>query len=316
MDLRITDKGIILLDVGGTFIKGGLSSSEGKLAEDVLWQMPIRSEGSRDEILDALALSLRRGIGYMNALGMEAAGLAATFPGPFDYRKGIPLMEHKFRSIYGINLKTWISSLQGIPEEFQVSFIHDVVAQLFGEMSAGAAKGFRNVCVITLGTGLGFACSRNGEIQLSPTASPARSLYNMPYKDGILEDYVSKRGFLRTYRELHPDDQKYSDIELTVRNIGLRADAGEPEAIRTFSCTAAILADAVKPLLEENGTECLLLGGQISRSFRHMEKALKEGLSDVRTLKRISVEDHIDKAALYGSFAAFAKEHPDSVLQG
>lgn len=312
----MTDKGIILLDVGGTFIKGGLASSEGKLAEDVLWQTPIRSEGSREEILDALALSLRRGIGYLNALGMEAAGLAATFPGPFDYRKGIPLMEHKFHSIYGINLKTWISSLQGIPEGFQVSFVHDVVAQLFGEISAGAAKGFRNVCVITLGTGLGFACSKNGEIQLSPTASPARSLYNMPYKDGILEDYVSKRGFLRAYRELHPDDQKYSDIELTVRNIGLRADAGEPEAIRAFSCTAAILADAVKPLLEENGTECLLLGGQISRSFRHMEKALKEGLSDVRTLKRISVAAHIDKAALYGSFAAFAKEYPDSVLQG
>ncbi len=312
----MTDKGLILLDVGGTFIKGGLSDSAGKLADDILWQTPIRSEGSREEILDALALSIRRGIGHLKALGMEAAGLAATFPGPFDYRKGIPLMEHKFRSIYGLNLKSWINSLDGIPEGFQISFIHDVIAQLSGEMAAGAAEGFRNVCIITLGTGLGFACSRNGEIQLSPTASPVRSLYNLPYKDGILEDYVSKRGFLRTYRELRPEDTKYSDIELTVKNIGLRADAGEPEAIRTFSCVAAILADAVKPLLEENGTECLLLGGQISRSFRHMEKALKGSLSDVRTLKRISVAAHIDKAALYGSFAAFAKEYPDSVLQG
>ncbi len=310
----MTDKGIVLLDVGGTFIKGGLADSAGRLIECGLQQIPMRSEGSSEEILGALTAALRQGIDKLNALGMEAAGLAATFPGPFDYHRGIPLMEHKFRSIYGLDLKTWIRSLDGIPEGFQVSFVHDVVAQLFGEMTAGAAEGFRNVCVITLGTGLGFACSRNGEIQLSPTASPARSLYNMPYKDGILEDYVSKRGFLRAYRELHLDEPEYSDIELTVRNIGLRADAGEPEAIRTFSRVAAILADAVKPLLEENGTECLLLGGQISRSFRHMEKALKEGLSGVRTLQRISVAAHIDKAALYGSFAAFAKEHPDSLL--
>ena len=305
----MTDKGLILLDVGGTFIKGGLSDSAGKLVDEVLWQTPICSEGSREEILDALALSIRRGIGHLKALGMGTAGLAATFPGPFDYRKGIPLMEHKFRSIYGLDLKTWISSLEGIPEDFQVSFVHDVIAQLYGEMTSGAAEGFRNICMITLGTGLGFACARDGIIQLSPTASPARSLYNLPYKDGILEDYVSKRGFLRTYRELRPEDTKYSDIELTVKNIGLRADAGEPEAVQTFAHVARILSEALKPLLEEYGTECLLLGGQISHSFRHMEKTLKESLAGVSTLKRISAAAHIDKAALYGSLATFAREH-------
>ncbi len=299
------DGSVVLLDVGGTFVKGGVADSAGRLADGVCWQIPMRSEGSSEEILDSLEQSLRRGIRESEALGMEVAGLAATFPGPFDYREGIPLMEHKFRGVYGLDLKDWIRSLEGIPSDFRVSFVHDVNAQLFGEMSRGAAVGFSNACIITLGTGLGFAYSMDGEIQLSPTASPAKSIYRLPYGDGTLEDYVSKRGFLRIYRELGGKDEP----ELTVKEIGLRAGEGERTALETFERAASILAGNVKPLLEENRTECLLLGGQISRSYRFMESTLGRNLSDVSTLKVIAPVASIDKAALYGSFASFAKEY-------
>ncbi len=299
------DGSVVLLDVGGTFVKGGLSDSAGRLADGVCWQVPMRSEGSAEEILDSLEQSLRRGIRESKALGMEVAGLAATFPGPFDYREGIPLMEHKFRSVYGLNLKDWFRSLDGIPSDFMASFVHDVVAQLSGEMSCGAAAGFANVCIVTLGTGLGFAYSIDGEIQLSPAASPAKSIYSLPYGDGTLEDYVSKRGFLRIYRELCGEDEP----DLTVKEIGRRAGEGEKTALETFERAASILAGNVKPLLEENRTECLLLGGQISRSFRFMESVLGRELSDVSTLRLIAPVASIDKAALYGSFASFAKEN-------
>ena len=207
---------VVLLDVGGTFVKGGIADSAGNLAEGQVWQVPVRSEGSKEEILESLAESLRQGIAKSQDLGMRAAGLAATFPGPFDYNAGVPLMEHKFAAIYGMDLKEWIRGIAG--ERFGVSFVHDVNAQLSGEMFRGAATGFRNVCVITLGTGLGFAFSIDGRIQYSSTASPARSIYNMPYRDGILEDYVSKRGFLKAYRELTGKDEP----DLTVKEIGHR----------------------------------------------------------------------------------------------
>ncbi len=300
----MTDSAVVLLDVGGTFVKGGLADSAGHLYDGVCWQVPMDSEGTAEDILLSLEHSLRRGISESKALGMKAAGLAATFPGPFDYFKGIPLMEHKFRSVYGLNLKDWIRGLQGIPPDFKVSFVHDVIAQLLGEMSRGAAVGFANVCIITLGTGLGFACSIDGEIRLSPTASPAESIYSLPYGDGILEDYVSKRGFIRIYRELCSKDEP----GLTVKEIGRRAGEGEKAALDTFTSAASILSANVRPILEKNRTECLLLGGQISRSYRFMEGALKRGLSSVPGLKVISPVSDIDKAALYGSFAAFAKE--------
>ena len=185
--------------------------------------------------------------------------------------------------------------------------MHDVNAQLSGEMFRGAGMGYKNVCVITLGTGLGFAFSIDGKIQYSSTASPARSIYKTPYGDGVLEDYVSKRGFLRAYRELSGKDEP----DLAVKEIGRRAGAGEAAALKTFTQVAATLAKAVSPILSEIGTECLLLGGQISRSYIFMEKALTEGLADVESLRHISPVAHIEEAALYGAFATFARQYPE-----
>lgn len=303
----MTDKSVVLLDVGGTFVKGGIADSAGKLAEGVTWQVPVRSEGSREEILEALAQALRQGIQKSKELGMSAVGLAATFPGPFDYNSGIPLMRHKFTAIYGLNLKDWFRNIAG--NDFKVSFAHDVNAQLSGEMFCGAGVGYKNVCVITLGTGLGFAFSIDGKIQYSSTASPARSIYKMPYGDGVLEDYVSKRGFLRAYREICGKDEP----ELTVKEIGRRAGAGEAAALETFSRVGSILAKAVSPILSEIGTECLLLGGQISRSYIFLEDALRQGLTDIESLRRVSPVAHIEEAALYGAFATFARQNKDEI---
>ena len=109
----MTDKSVVLLDVGGTFVKGGLADSTGELADGLTWQVPIRSDGSRKEILESLEKSLREGIMKSKELGMSAVGLAATFPGPFDYNAGVPLMTHKFADIYGMDMKEWFKGIAG-----------------------------------------------------------------------------------------------------------------------------------------------------------------------------------------------------------
>lgn len=71
-----------------------------------------------------------------------------------------------------------------------------------------------------------------------------------------------------------------------------------PGARETFATVGGILAAALRDLLVEHGVECLLLGGQISRSFAHMEAALRDGLRDVAGLTRIAPAEHIGEAAL------------------
>ena len=83
-----------------------------------------------------------------------------------------------------------------------VLFMHDVNAAMLGEMRCGNARGFANAALIALGTGLGFACCLDGKVQYAPTGSPRITVYKKPFRDGILEDYVAKRGFLRPGRRL------------------------------------------------------------------------------------------------------------------
>lgn len=230
---------------------------------------------------------------------MELAGIGIAIPGPFDYAAGVSRMTHKFRSICGVDLRGVLHAMPGVPADAEIRFMQDVNAALAGEIARGNAAGYGASALVSLGTGLGFALSRDGRVLCNPAGGPKVVIFNLPYRDGILEDYASKRGFLRIYGEL----AGHTDPALTVADLGRMAGEGDARARETFATVGGILAAALRDLLVEHGVECLLLGGQISRSFAHMEAALRDGLRDVAGLTRIAPAEHIGEAAFYGLLA-------------
>lgn len=290
----------LLFDIGGTFIKGGASTVSGDIIEDFVIEVPIDSTGSKEEILGAMgkAVALAK-----ESLG-DIAAVGITMPGPFDYAKGVSLMKHKFQSIYGVDLKAFFAEQLGISTK-QVAFCHDVTGLLLGEILSGAAKGCRNVAIITLGTGLGFCHALDGEIVYSLMRGPGYSLYNKPYGDGIIEDYVSKRGFLRAYAE---ETGVENPADLTVKDIAMKAGAGDPQALAAFEKCATILSEVIAPILTEFGIECLLFGGQISKSLCYMLPALQRGLAGVPTLKTIAPAKYLNEGAIRGAYATLSAE--------
>jgi len=251
----------ILLDIGGTFIK----CSDGR-------EILINSGGSREEILS----SLREAVS-------DYEYVAAAVPGPFDYKNGTFLMKHKFMAVYGENFGKIINRPMA-----NIRLGHDVYVMLKGEMVSGAAVGCPNVALVTLGTGLGFAMSENGAILTDRYLSPKHSIYDIPYRDGVLEDYVSKRGFLRGFNGI------------TVKELAERADDGDEKAAARFYECATILSENIAPILKDHCIECLLFGGQISRSLHLMESKLKDGLSSVGNLRHIGPVSDIGNATFNG----------------
>ena len=228
-----TDK--LLLDVGGTFIK----CSDGR-------SVPVDSNASRDEIVAALRSAARTG----------ASHLSVAVPGPFDYSSGRFLMKHKYAAVYG----EYFADIVGLPRE-NCRFVHDVNCMLLGELREDEGC---NTALIALGTGLGFAMSVDGVILKNELGSPAVSIFNKPYKDGMLEDYASKRGVLRLYGR---DD-------ITVKEVAERAFGGEQKAIDAFRESGTIIGATIAPILEQYKVSRLLLGGQISRSWTLFAPAL------------------------------------------
>ena len=245
----------ILLDVGGTFVKG----SDGR-------QIPVHSDGSREEIASALKLA----IGPLD----DVSGVGVAIPGPFDYRGGIFLMRHKFAAVYGESFR----ALAQIPEAVPVKFLHDVNAPL-----AGAIRMLHleqgNTALVTLGTGLGFSYALRGEVQCSSEGSPARSLWNAPAEDGgILEDRISARGIKAAYLLKTGDDSP------SVADIARLSYAGDAAAIEVFAHLGDYLGKALQGIFQEMGIDSLLMGGQISKSLSLMLEPLQRRLDGVRIL--------------------------------
>ena len=282
----------IVLDVGGTFIKSGIMSADGLLLDGSQQTVPIDSDGTYEQIINSLTTAVSQGIALCRYYGYAPAGVGICMPGPFNYITGVSAMVHKFAAIKDIPLKEVIATtLEGL--DIPVVFGHDVNTQLYGEMCGGNAVGFDNVCLVALGTGLGFAMATEGAVLQTPTGSPLVSIWNLPYNGGILEDYASKRGFYNTWEAVtgsRPGE------EMTVAEMGRLAGEGDATALEVFRRVGQFIGTNIKSHLAEYKIECLLFGGQISRSFRFMEATVRAELSDVKGLTINTVSDFSNAA--------------------
>ena len=211
----------------------------------------------------------------------------------------------KYTDAVGFDWMRWSQKTFGAP----VFLMNDAAAALLGEMRCGNARGFANAALIALGTGLGFACCLDGEVQYAPTGSPRITVYKKPFRDGILEDYVAKRGFLRLYGEITGQDTGPS---LTVADLGRMAGEGNPAARETFATIGRMLGEALRELIRKERIECLLLGGQISRSYAYLEPGLRKGLYGTACLRSIAPAAHIGHAAFYGLLARLDNLRPET----
>lgn len=262
----------ILLDVGGTFIK----CSDGR-------EIPVDSNGSREEIVS----SLRAAVG-------DASHVAVAIPGPFNYTDGVFLMKHKFAAVYGEKFGGLVDAPGAVPAR-TYRFIHDVNCMLLGEVVSGAGKGFDRVALVSLGTGLGFSLYVDGQILSDAMGSPLVKIWNRHYRDGILEDYVSKRGILAGY----------GSTSLTVKEIAALATSGDPRALNAFKEAGTMLGEAIAPILQEYRIQMLLFGGQISRSAHLFLPSLLSNIpSDVR-VQPVSDFDHATFNGLKELFHSF-----------
>ena len=285
---------IVLLDVGGTFIKSALGIAGKGALEGTFMSTPMSSAGTAGEITEAFRNAVSGQIRRAELEGFAIETVCAAIPGPFDYEKGVFLMKHKFAAVYGLSLREILGDV--IAPQTRLAFIHDVNGALLGALTADPSLREGNVAMITLGTGLGFTHAVDGKVQKSETGSPAKGLWNAPYNGGILEDYVSRRGILRLYAELGGKLAEGEDV----KEISLRARKGEREALEAFSMVGRHLAAGSSQLIADLNIRQIIFGGQISRSFDLIEISLREGLPEH---VKVGVSADIEGLVLVGAAA-------------
>ncbi len=266
-----SNQGVIVFDVGGTYIKACLIDSS---IHQVIkpFEVPSFANEDYEKFLDSVQIIYQNILDGNPNLVIEA--LLFTMPGPFDYKNGISYMKHKFQSLYEKDLRSLLKIRLGYNGD--ILFENDAIAFLYSALHGQNIN--ENSIAITLGTGLGYVVYENGTVERSDLGSPKEVLYNAPYLGKAMEEYFSARGLLSFYH----GNRKYEN-SLDLYNA---ATANDKYALSSFSDFGRELGKALKPYLDRHSAKCLIIGGQVAKSYPYFLPDLKDELKGVKILVR------------------------------
>ncbi|MCI6955962.1 MAG: ROK family protein [Candidatus Faecousia sp.] len=250
-------KEYICLDVGGTEIKTACVDESGKLTQP-LRHFPARAGENAENLLAHFAGIIRE----TNPAPEKSAGIRLAFPGPFDYERGICLMQGlaKYDALYGLDLRRELGNRLGVEPE-GIRFANDASAFALGEMGFGVARGSERALFVCIGTGCGSGFGLNGV--LAPRGTPgvpdSGYIYDAPFLDARIDDYLSRRGLMGLTRERLGE-------ALDGKALAQRVLEGDSQARHCFREFGVRLRDALIPFLDGFRPEVVCLGGQIMKS--------------------------------------------------
>ena len=290
---------ILALDIGGSHVSAAVVDSRSRdIVVGTRTHVDVDEGAARDVILDTWAEAALRAADGLGVGGVSGIGIA--MPAPFDYRRGVSLMQHKFRALYGLPVVALLaerfrrSPLEGAP----IAVANDADLFALGEWWAGAAQGRRRMIGLTLGTGLGSGFVADGHIvNGGAEVPPEGEIWNLPYLEGVAEDYVSGRAIGSTYA-------RATGQTLSASQIAQRAEAGEHAARDAFAELAVHLARILEPHVARFKPASIVVGGKIAHAWPAFGPRLAAALAPVECQPSARFED----ATLLGAAALASSE--------
>ena len=165
------------IDIGGTSVKMGIFETDGTLLEK--WEIPTRKEENGAHILEDVAASIKKKAAGMRISMEDFAGAGLGLPGPvladghveFCVNLGWKKASNPQKILSGL--------LGGLP----VKSGNDANVAALGEMWQGGGRGYRNLVMITLGTGVGGGIILDGKI-LTGTQGVGGEIGHIHVRDG------------------------------------------------------------------------------------------------------------------------------------
>jgi glucokinase len=314
---------VIGLDMGGTNIRCAAVSASGKV--QVLRRGPAHADASaslvaRNIVQQVRALedeARRRGMGAPRAIGVAV-------PGPLNVHTGKVMAAPHVAAWHAFPLRARLEEALGR----RVAVENDANAWALGEFWRGAARGYRNVVLLTLGTGVGGGLIVGGQLvhgrngmaaELGHVAVEPAGLPCDCGAHGCLEAYASSSGIRKLIeQQLAPGrrlPQSYIDKDgnFSVRGLTHEAQRGDRVALRAFATAGHYLGIAIASFLNTFNPDLIVVGGGVAGALRFMRRTMRAQVR-ARAFAAIAADARIVRAALGPTGgvvgAAYAALHP------
>jgi len=281
------EKYSIGIDIGGSHISSAVVNlNEMNICKNTFVRKSVNSHDTEFEILSQWVECINETNFHF---GGKCGYIGISMPGPFDYELGISYMEdqHKFGSLYKKNIKSFLANSLDIPAK-QIKFINDAKAFLKGELNTIADfNKVNSVIGLTLGTGLGSATYKNGTITDA-------NFWCADFKNGIAEDYISTRWFVKRVYEL--TGYKFNNLKEIISSENT-SNILDP----LFLEFANNLTDLIIQINKELNSEILIIGGNISKANLFFQEKLEHNLNVMGLDLRILISNKGEIAPIIGS---------------
>ncbi len=259
------------IDIGGTNTDIGLVSSEGRCVARK--NLPTAKYYDADLYVADICKKIKEMMAEQHVDAIDGIGIAAPMG---NYYTGC------IENATNLNFKG-VTDLNALVHKYMdvpVTVSNDANAAAYGELVYGGAKGMKNFITFTLGTGVGSGIVIDGKLLHGKTGNAGElgHVIMIPGgrqcgcgRKGCLETYVSATGIRRTAIEIleqNPDyDGPLSKIpkeELTSKDVGDAANAGDPLAIKIFELVGEGLGVAMANAVAFSSPEAIfLMGGPV-----------------------------------------------------
>lgn len=298
------------VDIGGTTCKIGLFCMDGTLVEK--WEIKTNKADGGSHVLEEVAKAVEGKMKEREITSADVKGIGLDVPGPVR-ADGLVLQ--------CVNLG-WenypASEILSKRMGMTVKICNDANAAALGEMWQGGGKGYTDVVMVTLGTGVGGAVILGGKIipgshgiggELGHvTIKPEETAVCACGKHGCLEQYASATGVVRVAKNLLAERNKDSVLrkskELTAKEIFDAAKAGDEVA------EAAVEELGNKLGLALAGVSCIIdpeifvIGGGVSRAgellLKTVERHFKPETLPAGRLSKFALATLGNDAGMYG----------------
>lgn len=296
------------VDIGGTTVKLGLFDVEGNVLDK--WEIPTRTEESGSLILPDIADSIREKMKQIDRESVAGVGVGA--PGPVD-NDGVV---HRAVNLgWGtFSIKDTLEDLLNMP----VMAGNDANVAALGEMWMGGGQGYRDLVVVTLGTGVGGGIIINGKMLTGATGAGGE-IGHIHVEDreeeicgcgnkGCLEQYSSATGITRLANQLLAASHMDSVLrngEVSAKTVFDAVKNRDALALEVAEKFGKYLGDALAGIACVVNPEAIVIGGGVSKAGEilidfirpHYEKNVFHGSRQVK----FSLATLGNDAGIYGA---------------
>lgn len=310
------------IDLGGTNIKAAVFDENRRIVRERSDR--TNAEGGPSHVLNKIKHIVRQMLQELKANDADVACMGLGIPGLLDPKEGL--------SIFSPNFPDWenVHVVKEMNNEFSfpIYIDNDVRVNLYGEWYFGAGKGFSNIVLITLGTGLGSGIVVDGNVLYGTTASAGEIGHMNMYREGrpcrcgssgCLGRYVSAVGMVRTFTERLEQGQTSliqgwvggSYQKITAKMISDAYDLGDNLAMEVMHETGRMLGFGLSNAINLFNPELIIIGGGMAAAGDRLLCTVRETVQQhslqlsSQACKVVQAELG-ERAGVYGA-AAYAK---------